>query len=228
MKKKMIEDNELISLIDEYVMEECKGRTNRLQTRYIVSYVQQNGYPNFKDFTLQRSEPAMEHLKELRATSPEEQLAKVASFRTLDIEKYKDKKYDKEKLISEMVALNNYYKKICDSAVVIFKQDKELQDEIAEKDKQLKENEALIKKLYQDISSRDNKNAELKKDLKTYKDIVEENVYPEIANKLLKERGMNVGTTEHIIEEPDIIRGDNLISFSDSLLKVFDGGKDEN
>ena len=83
-RKKAIEEDKLIALINDYYIKVCGGRARRMKLSAIAQYIRENGYPKFQDYTLRRSETARKHIEKLKAkeTKP---LITVADYKTLDV-----------------------------------------------------------------------------------------------------------------------------------------------
>ena len=66
-RTKIIEEKELIHLIDKFYVEVCGEKGHKLKIPDIAEYVQANGYPAFKAYTLRRCEKARKRIEELQA-----------------------------------------------------------------------------------------------------------------------------------------------------------------
>ena len=82
-RKKYIDDETLITLIDTYYLE--SGRSERaLQPTQITDYINANGYPKYQVTSLRRNEKAKEHIQELLTASKEKGTSLLISYKTLD------------------------------------------------------------------------------------------------------------------------------------------------
>ena len=223
-RKKIIEDAELLRLIDEYFYHVCGGRKSKMTPNLIAGYIQEHGYPNYKGRILRRSDSAKEHIAELCANADED-IMTLASYNTLDVVNLVEDCTSNAQMIATLTARENYMKKVAMVATKVFKQAEEYESKITDLEKTIEEQSASIDNMKTEIKSLRTQIKDLKEDNQTYKDVIDTYVYPEIASKVLKETtGINAGTTEHIVDDPVIIRADTVLPFTKTLLSVFEGG----
>ena len=223
-RKKIIEDAELIRLIDEYFYDVCSGQQSRMKPDLIAGYIQDHGYPGYSGRILRRCGHAKEHIAELCAKADED-IMTLASYNTLDVVRFVENNTSKTAMVAALTARENYIRKVAMTATKVFKQVEKYEDVIKEYEKTIEEQSASIDNMKTEIKSLRTQIRDLKEDNQTYKDVIDAYVYPEIANKILKETtGINAGTTEHIVDDPVIIRADNVLPFTKTLLSVFEEG----
>lgn len=120
-RKKYIDDDTLITLIDTYYLE--SGRSERaLQPPQITNYINANGYPKYQVTSLRRNEKAKEHIQELLAASKEKGASLLISYKTLDVQAFLDRNSTRQKMITALTELDTYYKSICDNALSMQKE----------------------------------------------------------------------------------------------------------
>lgn len=120
-RKKYIDDETLITLIDTYYLE--SGRSERaLQPTQITDYINANGYPKYQVTALRRNEKAKEHIQELLTASKEKGTSLLISYKTLDVQSFLDRNSTRQKMITALTELDTYYKSICDNALSMQKE----------------------------------------------------------------------------------------------------------
>ena len=58
-RKKIIGDEDLLRLIDEYYETVCVRDGKRLKLPEICTFIRENGYPEYQDYILRRNKPAL-------------------------------------------------------------------------------------------------------------------------------------------------------------------------
>jgi len=185
-RKRMIDDIKLIELIRKFYEENCNGNARKLKLPAISDYIAENGYDGYRVETLRRTPAAREYIESLRNTSENNDLCFQVAYKTLDVEAFMDNNRTRASMKRALTELDSYYRNISDNASVLIKQYKILKDENdslktaidseTEKAKEL----ALLKKANQELSSQ----------VKKLSLILENYVYPEIANELLSQEGI--------------------------------------
>lgn len=220
-RKSLIDDKTLIGLIDIYFTEECHGNVSRLTYAEIGQYIRANGYPEIKNYIISRNTAAREYIDQLKEQN-EISLTTLVSYRTLDVEDFLAKNPGKRKLTVALTSLSGYYKTIAESSVKIFKKFREYEDEISYLKVELDRKSGEVEKLKTKNSELKHNNSELRSKNSSLQTALNKYVYPEIANKLLTDEGVISLPSDHIIEDPEVIKADNAIPFTRSLLSIFD------
>ena len=83
-RPKLISDEELCRLIDEYVANELEGNFRRLKKNQFAEYVRTQGY-DIEDRIIYRSETLKDYIRPKTELTEEEQALKLAVFHSLDI-----------------------------------------------------------------------------------------------------------------------------------------------
>jgi len=124
-------------------------------------------------------------------------LGTVSWDKDLDILLFLEKHNTREKLMIAIKERENYYREITESATYFFKENKELSEKVSQ---HKKEKEILKTDLEEMKVENTQLTLELKKLQKDYQkliQLIEDYVYPEIANELLKKEGF-LKTTANI------------------------------
>ena len=214
-RKKVIEDKDLLNLIHDFYVNDCHGNPNKLKLPDITTYIQQHGYPTFRVEVLRRNEDARKYIDELKDTTKESILAKLASYKTLDVDAFLKENSTLAAIRRALSDLDSYYKSIAEHAIDVLKSHREREEMLAN-------TTTALDQANQTVESLTKENIELKSQIKrmkaentTLQKMIDTYIYPDIANKLLEADGVlfNVHTT---------IKSDILNS------KIIDGGTELN
>lgn len=230
-RSKIIENDELIRLIEKYFKEECYGNADRLTPKNITAYINNNGYPDYRDYLLRRNEEAQVYINKIKNTE-NKSIQTLVTFKTIDARRFVEEHNTDKKLIAGITSLNNYYKQVAESALKVFKDMKNYEsviDELKEENKALKENNDKLSNENTELKDKNYKLRrnidDIKEERNIHKKVIDKYVNPEIADKLLKKEGIKFSNSEHIVEEPEIIDEETEIPFTKSMLKIISGGK---
>lgn len=207
-RKVKVDSDVLIGLIDQFYAEKCDGNAKQLKIPQIGKYVRSKGY-DVADYLIRRNENAKEYIKRLQECTEESHVHTVVVYRDLDMESFLEKNNTKDKLKKALKERENYYRTITHSASYSFKENKRLEQQLIEYKKRIKELKDMLEiteRKATDIFS-DNKN--YKSENQKLREIINTYVYPEIANKLLKQQGLLKNSAE--IVNTDVIK-DEIIS----------------
>ena len=216
-RPKLIEDSVLLDLIKKYFYEECQDDAKKLKLIDITRYINQNGYPDYPSSTLRRTPAAVDYIEELKKSIRDDGYVTIASYQTIDAKALVESNRSKDTLIKAINERDCYYKKIADSAVYYLKK----YDTLSKQYEEEKQNNVImatsIKKLEAQISQYKSELKLLKADLKAHKSVVDNYIYPEIANELLAKEGA-LRKTDTPLKE-DALAG-NLITSTTNIKKV--------
>ena len=196
-RKKAIEDKDLLDFIHQHFTNDCHGNPDKLKLPDITSYINQHGYPGFRVTVLRRNEVARQYIDDLKDTAKESMLAKLAAYKTLDVEAFLRENATQVSLRRALTNLDQYYKGIAEQATDVLKNNREREEKLAKAT-------TALETANQTVKSLEKENKDLKSQLKALKaqntalqDFIDTYVYPDIANKLLEADGVlsNVDTT---------------------------------
>lgn len=196
-RKKVIEDKDLLNLIHDFYVNDCHGNPNKLKLPDITTYIQQHGYPTFRVEVLRRNEDARKYIDELKDTTKESILAKLASYKTLDVDAFLIANPTLAAIRRALSDLDSYYKSIAEHATDVLKSHREREEKLAE-------TTAALDQANETVRALEEENGNLKKQFRATKTenaalrkIVDTYIYPDIANKLLEADAalFNVPTT---------------------------------
>ena len=188
-RKKMIDDQTLLDLIQRYYDEICNYNPQKLKLPAIAEFVANNGYPQYRVESLRRNENARIYIKSLKQTDSEKSTKLQVVYKTLDVDHFLETNRTIAALKRALVNLDDYYKKIADTATeignkyqLLMRQYEETQEELSRTREEVSELQETQKALKQEMKV-------LKSSRETLRHIVEDYVYPDIANELLAEAG---------------------------------------
>lgn len=202
-RKKLISDTELLAKVEEFVVRQCDGDANRFRVPEFGNYLRQSGYPQIPNHLIRRRQIVSDKLTSLKQSTSTEDQAVVTTFKNLDVESFLEKNHSQAALKRSLVERDSYYKSMSDSALRLVREGRTLIDTNEQQVAQIRDfkhkNEELnaqITKQQADIKSLNEENSKLRA-------IIADNVYPEIANELLKSAGLLKNT-------PDIIKPETM------------------
>ncbi len=225
-RPKCLDDNKAIALIKQFFNNECDGDAKKLNTTNIVIYINQHGYPKYNAAILRRSPNVTAYIEELKNTAENDDYVTTVSYQTLDAASFVAHFRSMDSLIKAITERDIYYKTISDSAARSFERynsvvNKYEDEVIKRKNLEIKtsKDEELLKEYKATIG-------ELKKELKTYKSLVDTYVYPEMANELLVKEGA-IKLTKNIVD-PEAVNS-SVISSGTNIRKlhIYDDGEDD-
>lgn len=186
-RPRQIDDKTLISLIDQFFIHECKGNPARLKKPEIARYVAKEGYSGYAVTTLRRNKVACDYIDGLTKKEKDKRISLLAAYKTLDVENFLATHRGKASLTQALTALDCYYKTIADSSVAAIKEYRALNSKIDTLQNSLWDAEVELNKLNQTICDLKLKVKELTSKNKCLESIVDDYVYPDICNELLKQ-----------------------------------------
>ncbi len=199
-RRAKIDSDTLINLIDQFYAEKCDGDAGLLKILQIGEYVRSKGY-DVADYLIRRNEKAKVYIKKLKESTEEIHIYTVAVYRDMDLDAFLMKNNTKEKLKKALKERENYYREVTNSASYSFKENKRLNLQVKELNKQIIE-------LKQELKTAVSKGVDIGSENRNYKSenlklrkIIDTYVYPEIANQLLQQQGLMKNTAKIINSE---------------------------
>lgn len=234
-RKKLITTEELLRLADLYCAE---NPGTKIKFTEFTRYIKQHGHPQVNAYLVRRNQEFKAYMERINNEYKKRQMPVIPVYRNLNLDDiFADGK--STEMIREMLKKrDDYYCELAKSAAIVFKQNQELNSEIAAKDKTIEE----LNSRFESQKNADEEIRRLKKELsssrelaKKLKNIVETNVQPEIANALLARDGILKSDLEILKEESldgiidaesridsDNSPADDEVSLKESMLSVFD------
>ena len=218
-RTKVIDDDMLFRLIDRFLQTECRNDPRKLKLPKITEYVKRSGYPTYAVESLRRNKAAREYIDSLKAMPEDKALIQITSYKTLDVNQFLLVNTTTAKLKQALTELDFSYKCIVDSAKDICSR----MDDISRRNTTI-ETEANELKLQNSelmgtITALKKELQDLKHMNATLRSIINDYVYPDIANELLAKSGIlkNVkGCVDSEKLEAKIITGSTPISTEES------------
>lgn len=198
-RQKKIQTEELISNINDFFHahnKDCK----KLKYTTIAAYLNNKGI-NIKEYDIRRNQEAVNHIKELSKINSMNSISSAVVFKTLDIDAFIKKNSTTQSLKKALTLRDNYYSDMCTSVNRMIQLYHELEQKYIslelKYEKEIHEYNHF-KSDYDDILHENNK---LKEENTLIKNLLKDNVYPEIANELLRETGLLQGGNSIISED---------------------------
>lgn len=225
-RKKIIGDEDLLRLIDEYYETVCVRDGKRLKLPAICTFIRENGYPEYQDYILRRNKPAVAHIEALRSSGEEMGASFLSAYKTLDVESFLTRNSGRKALTKALTELDRYYEAVSSRAVEVFQKNKKLEGKNSENMAELKKLSSRIADLENQIADQSEKLRDMKQENAAYKKVVDTYIYPEIANELLKKSGF-LQNTQGIIKEEvlesEIIHSDTVVKSKSNVIQgLFD------
>lgn len=225
-RKKIIGDEDLLRLIDEYYETVCVRDGKRLKLPEICTFIRENGYPEYQDYILRRNKPAVAHIEALRSSGEEMGASFLSAYKTLDVESFLARNSGRKALTKALTELDRYYEAVSSRAVEVFQKNKKLEEKNSENMAELKKLNSRIADLENQIADQSEKLKNIKQENAAYKKVVDAYIYPEIANELLKKSGFLQNTQGIIKEEAlesEIIHSDTVVKSKSNVIQgLFD------
>lgn len=189
-RKKIIADNDVLTLVKRYIHEEYVGNPNELKLSKIAEYIRANGHPNYAVESLRRNPLVREYIGTLKQVQREEALSLISAYRTLDVETFLDTHRTRASLKCALVELDGYYCSIAAAAAELSEKHKALDKKWRQAAIELGELHKQSQELSSALEAVKKENKALLADKQALKSIVEDYVYPDIAKKLLAADGL--------------------------------------
>lgn len=222
---------EIKELIEEYWINICDRNITKLKYTMIANYCKKRGI-KIEAYDIRRSPEAIEYIESLK----QEQFARFPTgettiiFQTLDVNKFLEKYNDKYKLRKALSERDAYYADICNGAVAHLQQKDAMEKRLKRLKGEKKEIEESVTRLQAVEECLHKENKMLKEQCNQMMNILKTNVYPEIANELLREsklleRGETIisdnGKTEILGDQDHLltcIKKQNKVNSSSNIL----------
>lgn len=226
-RPKLIEETKALELVRRYFEDVCQGNSKRLKTSEIVTYIQNNGYPEYNAVALRRSKEIRKLIEDLKLMSENDSYVTVVAYQSLDANEFIKKYRSIDSLIKALTERDAYYKRIADSAVDISKRYEALAQKYESEKAKSAELEAELSSLKEQTAEYRKIISQIKKDFQMYKSLVDTYVYPEMANELLVKEGA-IKKTANIVDS-DAAEAD-LIHFDTNIRNIinYDNNNDDN
>ena len=211
-RKKLIEDEVLITILEDYLIQECQGNYKFFKLPRFGDYLRNNGYPEVADTTLRRNIVFREYLETLKHKYEDEGMLAVLTYKTLDVDNFLRIHSSLPALKQGLVKLNDHHKRIAEVAIEFKKE-----VEVLKKEKSILQDQLEIMK--QELSDNKEKlmaDKRLEKENQKLRNLIKSSVYPEIANELLKADGL-LKSDSDVIQvsylQNEILTADSEINF---------------
>lgn len=177
MKKKTYDVEEVLKLIDSYMIE---TGAEKITIPEFGHYLRAKGY-KIQDHTIRREKKWREYMDRINEKDEEKRIKTVAAYQTIDAAAFIRLNNTPEKMIEALNRLDRYYYEVSTSAAYIFQENKTLKKEKqahfrSEQKAENKEKDARIR--------------ELEKKIDKLRAVIDTYVYPEIANEILYREGL--------------------------------------
>lgn len=202
-RKAKIETDILIQLANKFFTEECARNPKMLKIPKFGEYIRQHGY-DVEDYLLRRNEQLRSHLATLQSNQESDLYQNLITFRNLDVDAFILKNTTPDAMKRSLIALDLSYQKAISSAMHFTEKYKNLEEEYTALSKKYGTLKTSYEDCQQQLDTEKATHKELEVQLSKYKAIIENYVYPEIANELLKKDGL-IKDTAHIVNQ-DIVQ----------------------
>ena len=180
--RKVTSNEELIHLVDEYAFDH-PGQ--KIKIPAFGKYIRSKGFP-VEDHTIRRYKDCTAYINSINAKTSEDAENELVTYKTIDADEFLDANKTRSALKKALIERDSYYLRIAYNAVNAINEKKSLEKECSDKDAMIAELEGKIKKLKSKVT--DCKN--LEETNKVLKRILDDYVYPDIANIILEKEGV--------------------------------------
>ena len=215
-RKKSIETDTLLNLLDEFYTLKCDRDTSLLKIPAIGEYIRSKGYA-VQDYILRRDKAVRDYIDKLRTTSEKTYIKTVSVYRDMDIDLFLQKNSTTSKLKKSLEERECYYREITNSAAHSFNENRKLKQENSELKNQNQVLQLDLNKERENSKILSSSQRSLIKENKLLREIIDTYVYQEIANELLKKSGL-IHETAGIVDENKI--EDTIMSADTDVTKI--------
>lgn len=217
-RPRKINTDALIRLIDDYFVNECRREPARLKYAKIAKYIRMNGYA-IEDYDIRRSNKAVGHINQLKEKTEEAIELSICVYKTLDVDEFLTKNNSLSSLKKALIQREQYYSDVAASASFYMNNYKKLEQTVSKISDELAETKSINQELNAQNQEMKEKIKALQDKVITITNILNTNVYPEIANELLSMEGNLIkGKSITISNIEKNVIGDNL-SFDEIIKK---------
>lgn len=200
-RKKIIEDDVLLKLLESFYEKECKCNANRLKLPEIADYVRHHGYPDYTVETLRRNPLARSYIDGKKQTAEDTRLVTLVCHKPIDVDAFLATHPTRSTLRQGLVKIDGHYKVVADTAAGVIKEHNALKAKLEDAVEALKRAQEENQTLKEALAAAKQDVTELKSRVRMYKGIVDDYVYPGVANELLLQDGVLSETSTGI--DPD-------------------------
>lgn len=224
-KKKTVEAEVLIKLLDEYRLENPNVKVTIPQ---FGVYIRNKGY-NVQDYTIRRSTEFRVYLKKINNSTAEDIRSDLVTYKTLDVDDFIKKNHTEGNLRNALVNRDRYYARVAANAVEAINARKAMERKVSELEGYVAELESQLANVQAKAD-----NAEIRKKdaaISTLKRILDGYIYPEAANAILEKEGIlevvNSTIPEELMKEKVVDADTDIKSFDfDSVNELLGGFND--
>lgn len=194
-KKKTVEAEVLIKLLDEYRLDNPNVKVTIPQ---FGVYIRNKGY-NVQDYTIRRSTEFRVYLKKINNSTAEDIRSDLVTYKTLDVDDFIKKNHTEGNLRNALVNRDRYYARVAANAVEAINARKAMERKVSELEGHVAELESQLANVQAKAD-----NAEIRKKdavISTLKRILDGYIYPEAANAILEKEGILEVVNSTIPEE---------------------------
>ncbi len=215
MAKKKISNEERIAHIDKYFYEINHEQIKCLKYTDIAEYLSKVTGFTTMEYDIRRNKEISAYIQGLKSQARKAIERDAIVFVPLDVTKFIHKNGNPSSLKKALLERDQYYKSICELACSTTDEDILLNKKISDLTEANKVLKAEVQKVTDELATAHEETKNLKNQIKRVKDILCDNVYPEIANELLREIGLLKGGEDIINTSsyPVIGDTDSIIGF---------------
>lgn len=197
-RAKKINTEQLIALIDQYALNHPQ---ERITIPALSGYICKNGF-DVAPYLIRRDKIAREHINKINEQDSSNMQRSVVTYHQLDIDNFISTNSNIDKMKAALAQRDAYYASIARSAAIAFKENNDLKNS----------NRCFrntIDKLRSDLENEKQKaDRKVKKArnevILSLKRILDDYVYPEVANLLLEKEGL-LETTHEIVDKEKLL-----------------------
>lgn len=225
-RKIKIDTETLLSLVGQFYAEKCDNDPSKLKIPAIGEYIRVQGY-DVADYLIRRNQDVRDYISGLQNNSENIYISTVSVYRDIDIRAFLEKNNTPDKLMKAIKERENYYREVTNSASYSFQENKKIKRKIQDMEKHICELEAVLAEYKEKCTELNNKCRDLGEETIRLRDIVDNYVYPEVANELLKKQGLLKATADVVdmdkVEEGIISADTDVEKIKSNIIKgLFD------
>lgn len=190
-RTKTYQTKELIAWLNEYKIE---NPGIKVTIPKFGVYLRSKG-KDIQDHTLRRDEEFREYLQNSNDEENSKNFNDLVTYKTIDVDSFMEKNNNKGKLREALINRDRYYANVAAKGAEAIKEKKECQAKIKEMNIQIEELKNVIKETEKKLIEEKEKNTDTKikekdKAIVAMKNILDDYIYPDMANAILKRDGV--------------------------------------
>lgn len=219
-RPRLISEEIIIDAAKSYIEDVCKGNIKKFKYVQLADYISRKNKVSVKEYQVRRCKALVEFIAAAKQQKNEEKRNQVLIYENLNIENFLKNNNTTAKLKNALLQRDMYYKSLYEYLIEILDTNKKLEQKLNKVSEELEHMKGEQSALDDSVNIQNLKLQESEEKIKILQNILNTHVYPEIANKLLEEKGFFKLNASPVSEQgmENVIRAkDNITEFNDKV-----------